>query len=69
MRFPVFLLLTIGFSFALGMISVLSRAGFLASLGIGVATLVILQLAYFLFLVMAARRVSQAKSGKNEDQD
>lgn len=69
MRFPVFLLLTIGVSFALGLISALSRAGFLASLGIGVATLVILQLAYFLFLVMAARRVSQAKSGKNEDQD
>lgn len=69
MRFPVFLLLTIGVSLAVGLISGLSSAGFLASLGIGVATLIIFQLAYFLFLVMAARRVSQMKSDNNADQD
>ena len=65
MRLSVFLLLVVGASLVVGGVSGLSGAGFWPSIGRAVATLVILQVGYFVFLLLAARKSDQSEVGDN----
>lgn len=67
MRLSVFLILTLGATFAVGLFSILGGVGIWASLGRAIAVLVALQVIYFLFLMIAARNVDPTKSGDKSD--
>lgn len=67
MRLSVFLFLALVAAFGVGLISILGGAGIWVSFGRAIVALVVLQIAYFLFLVIAARNVSAAKSHENTD--
>ncbi|MEM7717661.1 MAG: hypothetical protein AAF222_00525 [Pseudomonadota bacterium] len=68
MRLPIFLLLAVGVSLLVGLISGAIGAGFWLSFGRAVSALVILQVCYALFLALSVRRLSQSKLGDNGEQ-
>jgi hypothetical protein len=65
MRLPVFLVLTLGVTLAVGLLSAIGGAGLWASLGRAIAVLVALQVIYFVFLMIAARNAKPTKTGDN----
>ncbi len=67
MRLSVFLLLALVISLGVGVIAGLSGAGIWASLTRAIVVLVVLQVAYFLFLVFASRGGDKTKLGQNHD--
>lgn len=67
MRLPVFLVLTFGITLAVGLLSVMGGAGIWISLGRAIAVLVVMQVIYFLFLMIAARNAKPTQTGKDSD--
>lgn len=65
MRLSVFLLLAAGVSVVVAVLSGLAGVGFWASVGRGAGILVLLQIGYFVFLVMSARKADQSDVGDN----
>lgn len=67
MRLPVFLLLAVGVSLFVGGVSGFVGSSFWKSVGLAIATLVALQIGYFLFLILAARKVKKSKAPEKSD--
>lgn len=67
MRLPVFLLLAVGVSLVVGGVFGFFGAGFWPSVVWAMATLIVLQVSYFLFLMLEARKVRNSKVLDNSD--
>ena len=67
MRLPVFLLLAFVLSLAVGLVFGFVGAGFWPSVLWAVIALVVLQIGYFLFLMLAMRKANQSKAANNGD--
>lgn len=65
MRLSVFLLLAVGISLVVGLVSAIFGAGLWLSIGRAAVTVVLLQIGYFLFLVLASRNADQSEVGDN----